>query len=308
MATKKSTTSTKTKTSKKAAAAPNKRARASKVSTEVTAVKAVARQAKATEASRWRDRLTLTKLLAILSVVYLGLAVAAAVLMSPVSNSLTLTHLTNDALLSQDKTVFVSAARPLFDLELRWALIGLLLLSTVLPVLYLTKLKNFYANRLANSRVLGLRWIDLAVTSALMIEIIALLVGYSDLMTLKLMGGLIGATCALGWLAERANANTDRRLWAPFIVSLVTGALPWVAIGAAKAATLLFGEVRNPWYVYALCVTTLLGFTLLAWNQFNQHRRFRSWANYPVVERNYLLIGAATKIAFAVILIIGLSK
>jgi hypothetical protein len=122
------------------------------------------------------------------------------------------------------------------------------------------------------------------------------------------MGGVIATTTALGWLAEQQNAKVRRPVWGAFVISLFTGCLPWLLIGTAKTSTLLFGDVRSPWYVYALCISTLAGFTLLAANQFHQHRRYRNWANYLFVERNYALINLAIKLAFAGIMIVGLSK
>ncbi len=281
---------------------------ARKTKTSKTTVKKSSVAASAANQSLVQRVLRLNTLHIVSVILFAGLAVAAALLMQAVSFPLAVTHLTNDALLSQDSTVFAIAHRNIVDVQLRWILVSVLALSVVLPVLYLTKLKDYYAKTISKGRVNGLRWIDLAVSSALMVEIIMLLVGYNDLMMLKLAGGLIGVTCALGWLAEKQNATGRKPVWNAFVISLVTGALPWIAIGASKIATVLYGSVRNPWYVYALCVTALAGFILLAVNQWNGHRRFRGWANYAVVERNYVLISLITKTTFAVILIAGLSK
>lgn len=307
MATRKSTTP-KTKTTKKRTTKPAAaKARTSKVSTKVTAVKAVAKQAPKVRSSRLAF-LTLERIWIAAAVLSLGLAVAAAFLMQPGSYTVTQTHLTSDALLSQNGTAFVSASRAVIDLQLRWMLVALLVVSSVLPILYLTRLKDFYTRQIAKRRVLIPRWIDLAVTSSLMVYIIALLVGYQDMATLKLMGTALVATAGLGWIAEQQNEAARQPIWSAFGLSLFTGAMPWFMIGTAKVSTLLFGDVRSPWYVYALCLTTLAGFILVALNQYNQHRRVGDWKNYAVVERNYALISTVTKLAFAVILIVGLAK
>jgi hypothetical protein len=187
-------------------------------------------------------------------------------------------------------------------------LVGLLVISAVLPILYWTRLKAWYADRVANRRVLLPRWIDLAITSTLMVYIVALLVGYRDVAVFKLMATAMVATCGLGWIAEQQNEKTRRPVWSAIGLSAFTGVMPWIMIGTAKTSTLLFGDVRSPWYSYAACIVALVGFSLLAYNQWQQHRRAGNWVNYATVERNYALISVATKVAFAAALLIGLWK
>ena len=310
MATPRKTTRGKTKTARSRTAsskAGSTKARSAKVSTKVTAVKAVANQGKAVQAGRF-SWLTINRLLVGATAVYAVLAVAVVFLMEKVAPPVTLTHLTNDPLTSQDGTIFVSASRELFNLDLRWALVALLLMSMVLPVLYLTRLKAYYADRVANRRVIPTRWLDLAVSSALMVEVIALLIGQTDLMMLKMMGASLLVTCALGWLAERQNEAANRPVWSAYTIGVITGISPWVVIGVTKLATLFYGGVRSPWYVYVVCISTVLGFVAIAVNQCLQHRQHKSWANYAIVERNYLLAATLTKVAFVLILLVGLYK
>ena len=279
-----------------------------KPATRKKAAKAVTKKAPVVQTNRLVF-LTLDRIWLAAAVLFLGLAAAAPFVMEPISYMFTQAHLARDALLSQDGTAFIPAHRAVWDMELRWALSTVMALSAVLPILYLTKLKDRYANRLISGRVVEWRWLDLAVTSALMVVIVAMLVGYTDIGTLKMMAGAMVLACGLGWLAEQQNNQKSRRpVWSALGLGVIAGALPWLVIGIAKASTLLFGGVRSPWYVYAACVIALGGFILLALNQWNQHRRFRAWADYAFVERNYALISVATKVAFAAVLIIGLAK
>lgn len=297
MATKKTTTKAKTQTKKTTASRAT--------STKKAAVAQKAKQAKkvvsktGTLPARIRQLNFAALLLSLLS------AVGAGLLMKEKSQELTLQHLTRDDVLSKADTVLGPATRVVYDVDIRLALISLLVLSAILPLLYLTRLKGHYQSGLRN-RVLPLRWVDLALSTALMLEIVAVLSGIDDLLTLKMMGGLIGATCALGWLAERQNADSRQPVWSAYAVSLVTGAFPWLAIAASAVVTYVYGMVRAPWYVYALYVVTLGGFGLLALNQFRQHRD--KGADYARVERNYLAIGLLTKVAFTAVLVAGLLK
>lgn len=213
-------------------------------------------------------------------------------------------HLINDVFISPDKTVFVSATRHLFDLDLRWVLAGLLAASSVLPILYLSKLKSYYSRKITKGDVLTSRWIDFGISGSIMITIIALLSGYSDLMTLKLMGWLIVVAAATSWLAERQNAESRSPIWSAYIFSLIAAMLPFIAIASSMLHTVLYGAVRSPWYVYAAAGATLLGFILIA---LNQKLHYKGKGSHERVERSYLTISLLTKLSFAIILIVGLS-
>jgi hypothetical protein len=309
MATRKSTTTRSTTTTPTRKRTTKSAAASTRRTTAKTRTAKTTRTAKVTEVSATPSSgIKLSYLLVTSVIIYILLAAAAAFLMRPAVVGLNLTHLTTDALLSQESTVFIPASRALFDIDLRWIIFALMVISMALPLLYLTKLKNYYLERVANRRVIGLRWIDLAVGAALMTEVIAVLVGYTDILMLKLMGTLIGVTCALGWVAELQNESSGTRRWSAYIISLFTGTAPWAAIVAALAGTLIFGMVRNTWFVYAAVFSVLIGFILVALNQFNQHRRIGASADYAFVERNYVLFNMLTKVAFAGILIAGFAK
>jgi len=232
------------------------------------------------------------------------LALVAGYFMNTTSYSLTLGHLAQDDLASRTHTVFAPAIQSVYDVEARWLVVAVLLLSAILPVLYLTRLKDRYAQYVNTTRMLPFRWIDLAVTGALMTEIAALLSGVSDVPTLKLIAGVVVVAAVLGLIAERQNNAVAKPVRSAYITGIVTAVLPWLLIAAYAVATVVYGMVRSPWYVYALYAALLAGLALQARNQ----RMSLRGANYLVVERNYVAISILTKAAFAIILIAGLAK
>lgn len=295
---KKSTTKAKPKTriTKTAAA---KAVRSTKTATKVVT-------AKVAQPDRVESNVTgLRKILAASAALYILLAAVAGTYMLPKAYQLTAGYLTRDELASETSTVFAPATRVMYDVEIRWVLVALLLASAVLPVLYLTRLQRAYSERL-KGRVMAWRWIDFAVTGALMVEITALLSGIQDLATLKLAGGLIALAAVFSWLAERQNADAVERSWGAFNASLASLGLAGLAVALYGVSTPLYGILRSPWYVYALYGVLVTSFVLFAINQAYQHRRFRGWKNYVTAERNHLVIGMLSKVAFAIILIIGL--
>jgi hypothetical protein len=293
MATTKSTKA-KTKTAKaKTAAASAKSAKVVKTTKANVTVKTVTPES------------NLRRLYLLSSAVFLLLAVAAGALMSAVTRPVSLGFLASDELASKTSTVFASAYKFIYDVEIRWTVVALLVLSAIVPLLYATRWRAAH-RRALNNRVLMWRWIDLAVTGAIMIEIIGLLSGIHDITLLKLTGGFIAVTAILGYIAERQNADARATVWNAYWLSLVTGVVPWLVIATYALGTFFYGNIRSPWYVYAVYAVTLVGFSVLGLTQYKQHKVLTS--DYASVERRYALTNLLTKTAFAAILIAGLQK
>jgi Ca2+/Na+ antiporter len=237
--------------------------------------------------------------------IFVLLAVVAGVIMSSASYQLTLGHLAKDDLVSTNNTVFAPAVQAVYDLQLRWAVVGIMLLSAVLPILYLTKLQNRYADYLQNTRMVPWRWLDLGITMALMTEVAALLSGVADIATLKLIGGVTLVAFVLGMIAERHNNKSDRVVRSAYFAGVFGTALPWLLIASYAVGTVVYGAVRSPWYTYALYAVLLVGACIVLSTQHKQFSRKGKWADYMMVERKYVAVSMLTKAAFAIILIVG---
>lgn len=229
------------------------------------------------------------------------LALAAGYFMNNTSYQLTIGHLAKDDLTSAANSVLAPAAQAIYDVELRWLVVATLVLSLILPILYLTKLANRYAAYLNQTRMLPFRWIDFAVTGALIVETVALVNGTSDLPTLKLLAGVMVVTALTGLIAERQNDTARTPVRSAYFTSLFTGLLPLLFIAAYIVATVIYSTAELPWYVYALFAVALLQY--VGWMR-NLRMHLRG-ANNLIVERNYLAISLLTKAAFAIVLIAG---
>lgn len=268
-------------------------------------VKVVA--AKVTKVTSLSPLDSIRRLLAFSAALYILLAALAGYMMTNATYQLTAGYITRDELASKTSTVFAPATRIMFDIELRWVVVALMLFSALFPILYLTRLQRGYSRRLEGGRVLASRWVDFAISGALLVEITALLSGMQDIGSLKLAGGLVAVSAVFSWLAERRNENLIRPLWAELYASLASLVLVGLVIAMYAASTPLYGAVRSPGFVYGLYAILVVSFALIVINQVNQHRRFRSWSNYLTVERNHLAISLVSKAAFAVALIVGLA-
>ncbi len=291
--TKSSKSKAKPKTSKKPAT------KSAKSTTKSTAVKVTPKSKTSKVSLNLLYKLNLTS--AVLGIV---IAVAAVFLMSSARFQLFVGHLTDNAIESTEGTVFVPAIHTIYSLELKWLVALILLVSVVVPLLAATKKRKTYEDSVSK-KVVPSRWIDMAIVSALMLEVIAILTGVQDVMVLKLIVGLMIVTNILGWFSEKhqaAKAGTGRGV---YVLSLFTGSLPWLIIASYAFSTVVWGMVRSPWYVYALYATTLLAFTGYGLNGL---RRLKAQQEYTVTERNYQVLSIFAKTAFALVLIVGLAK
>ncbi len=287
MATKKRTTKAKSKTT-------NKKTVAAKNST-------------ASVTSKFAIVKGLRRLHTVSAVVFGLLALAAVFFMKHATLPITMPYVTQDALASNSSAVLVSASRRLWDLQLRWAVVAVMVLSLIVPLLYMFKYPKKYQRALDN-KIVFWRWLDLAVTGAVMVEVIALLSGIQDVVSLKLIGLTMVLVAMFGWLGERHKKLNGGRSKTTFTLLVLTKAVLIVLLAMPLIATLIYGMVRCPWYTYALFVGLVASLVLYAFNQYNFLRDYKNWRDYIVVERNYTLISLATKLGFGLVLVIGLMR
>ncbi|MBI1856660.1 heliorhodopsin HeR [Candidatus Saccharibacteria bacterium] len=246
------------------------------------------------------------RILHILSgVLFVVLAIAAGTIMKTTNYQLYTSYVTRDELASRTTTVLVPAAHNFYELDVRWAVVVLMASAAIIPLLMVTKLKDRYHSWIKEG-VHPWRWIDVAVTMALTVGLTALVSGVQDILTLKLVVGLIVLVAVLAWLSERQNKGLNKPVWSLFVISFITGLFVWAVIASSFISTYIWGMVRFPWFVYAVVTMTFIGFGLAAINHYNYLRRYGNWKNYMFVERNYLIINLVSKFAFVAIFIMGL--
>jgi hypothetical protein len=142
------------------------------------------------------------------------------------------------------------------------------------------------------------RWWEYSLSASIMVVLIAMLAGVSELVALI---GLFGANAAMiffGLVQERVNAGREAVDWRPFIYGCVIGAVPWIAIGAQLAVSTTEGD-GVPGFVIAIFVTLFLLFNTFAVNMWLQYRGRGRWADPVFAERGYLVLSLVAKSALA---------
>lgn len=239
------------------------------------------------------------------AVAFLIGAVVVAVLLWGKTLPLNVTYVTKDSLASDVSTVFVPALRNLLDVPVGLLAALALAISGFFGLYRYTKGESDY-KKSVNKSSDNLKWIDLGVSSSIIISLVALTSGVADAGTIKIVAGLLLVTAALGWLADKQNVAAKKPDYSAFGISVLSGLLAWVTIVVTLICTTLYGEVRLPWFSYALAGVVFVGFAALAINQLYNIQKRKQWKQYPFTERNYLLIDIVLKVAFVAILTIGL--
>ena len=126
--------------------------------------------------------------------------------------------------------------RTLFEMKLGPLVASFLLLSALAHLLIsLPGINDWYNKNLAKG-INYARWIEYSLSSSVMIVVIALLVGISDIATLIAFFFLNATMILFGWMMERHNQDTQKTNWTSFIFGCIAGIGPWIGIAIYLAA------------------------------------------------------------------------
>jgi hypothetical protein len=142
------------------------------------------------------------------------------------------------------------------------------------------------------------RWWEYSLSASLMIVLIAMLAGVSELVAVIALLGANAAMILFGLVQEQTNAGRDEVDWRPFIYGCLVGAVPWIAITAQLVVSSTDGE-GVPSFVVAIFVTLFVLFNTFAVNMWLQYRRRGRWADPAFAERVYIMLSLVAKSALA---------
>jgi hypothetical protein len=139
------------------------------------------------------------------------------------------------------------------------------------------------------------RWAEYSLSSSVMIVLIAMLTGISDIAALIAIFAVNAAMIFFGAVQERYE-RPGGSLW-PFWLGCVVGIAPWLAIGVYLWSPGSMAE--PPAFVYAIFVSLFVFFDIFAINMWLQYRRVGRWKSYLFGERVYFMLSLLAKSALA---------
>jgi hypothetical protein len=140
------------------------------------------------------------------------------------------------------------------------------------------------------------RWIEYSISSSLMVVLIALLTGISDVAALLAIAGVNASMILFGWIMERYE-TPGRPRWMSFWFGVFAGAVSWIAIGIYLLSPTT--SASPPGFVWGIYISLFLFFNSFALNMVLQYRRIGPWRNYLFGESVYILLSLVAKSALA---------
>jgi len=246
--------------------------------------------AQARSLRRWNVRLAI--LHAIQAIVILAFSFARSpIVTAPVVSS----YLTFD---TATRTL-VPAQRAVFDLPIGPAVALFFLCSAIAHFLSAYPARGFYERHLARGQNPA-RWVEYSISSSVMMVVIAMLSGISEIGTLVAIFGVNAAMIMFGWSMEAANEGRTRVQWLHYVFGCVAGAVPWLVIAIALVtASTAPSAAPIPGFVIAIFISLFIAFNVFAINMVLQYRKVGRWSDYLHGERAYMLFSLVGKTLLA---------
>jgi hypothetical protein len=145
------------------------------------------------------------------------------------------------------------------------------------------------------------RWWEYAISSSIMIVVIAMFPGIYDIGALILLAALNATMIFCGLLMESVNKGLVKGNvnWLPFWLGCFAGAIPWVVITLflISPGTGSAGDV--PTFVYGIFFSLFVFFNCFAINMFLQYKRIGPWRRYIFGEYGFIFLSLTAKSALA---------
>jgi hypothetical protein len=149
------------------------------------------------------------------------------------------------------------------------------------------------------------RWYEYALSSSIMIVLIATLFGIYDIASLILIFIVNASMNLFGLVMEQLNSGNQKSKvnWGPFIWGSIAGIGPWIAIFLYMFGTGNFDMI--PWFVWAIVGTYFVAFNTFPVNMVLQYKRIGKWKDYLYGERIYIILSLAAKSFLAWLVLFG---
>jgi len=180
----------------------------------------------------------------------------------------------------------------LFDVQVGWGVFAFMAISAgALFVIASPGVFEWYKRNLRHDRNYG-RWIEYFFSASLMIVLIAMITGVSDIAALVAIFGVNAAMILFGLLMEKYE-TPGRPDWLSFLFGCFAGAVPWIAIFVYLWAPGV--DAAPPGFVYGIFVSLFVFFNIFALNMVLQYKQVGPWRDYLFGEKAYIVLSLTAK-------------
>jgi len=182
--------------------------------------------------------------------------------------------------------------RTLFEVRFGWWVAAFLFLSAAAHwIIASPGVYQWYRDNLDRERNYA-RWIEYSISSSIMVVLIAMLTGISEVTAIGALFAVNASMILFGMLQEHYESPGNGR-WLPYWMGVFAGAVPWLLIGIYLWSPGV--AAQPPTFVYVIFITLFIFFNSFAVNMVLQYRKTGKWANYIYGEKVYILLSLTAK-------------
>lgn len=182
--------------------------------------------------------------------------------------------------------------RQLFEIRLAWGVAAFVFLSALAHWLIASPgIYGWYRRNLLRYRNYA-RWIEYALSSSVMVVLIALLTGIGEVAALGAIFGVNAAMILFGLLMEHYE-SPGRPNWMSFWFGCLAGAIPWILIALYLWSPGVAAE--PPAFVYGIFFSLFVFFNVFALNMVLQYKQVGKWKDYLYGETVYIFLSLTAK-------------
>ena len=185
----------------------------------------------------------------------------------------------------------------LFDLQLGWGVFAFLAISAAaLFIIASPGVFEWYKRNLLQDRNYG-RWIEYFFSSSIMIVLISMITGVSDIAALIAIFGVNASMILFGLLMEKYE-SPGKPSWLSFWFGTFAGIIPWIIVVIYVWSPGLDGP-SPPTFVYGIIASLFIFFNVFAINMWLQYHRVGKWRDYLFGEKAYIILSLTAKALLA---------
>ena len=170
-----------------------------------------------------------------------------------------------------------------------------LLLSALAHFLLASPLLNKWYNENLKKNINHARWYEYAISSSVMIVVIAGLSGIYDFSLLLALFGLNACMNLFGLVMELHNQATQKTNWTSFVYGCIAGIIPWIIVALAFYNALADASGNVPSFVYFILISLFITFNIFPINMILQYKKVGLWKDYLFGEKVYIVLSLVAK-------------
>lgn len=183
----------------------------------------------------------------------------------------------------------------LFEVRVAWGVAAFVFISAIAHYTLAFVAFGWYIRNLERNRNYA-RWIEYSASASLMMVLIAMLPGITDVAALLSIFFVNAAMILFGLVMEHYEQPGSPN-WMTYWFGVLMGAVPWVAVGVYMISPGV--AASPPGFVYGIYFSIFVFFNSFAINMVLQYKRVGPWRDYLFGETVYIVLSLTAKSALA---------